>query len=244
MKKERRKNWKKKAISLILALVMCLSMGSFAFADEIGSQSVYERAKEIEASIPNSEVFVIDGNLHIVVDDLADVPGFGYSIQPNSTSAKVTSVTSSQGGTFRNFDVPWSGTLDFNPYKQVYMSKDVTEAVRIMLNERDIFDKIIEGLSKGMTRAAISTMIKSLFNVTVSSSVIGVISSVLSGVIVNLPKIAFNSAYNRSTTGKVSVVWGIPREGNLEFIYSPWNNNVCKTYMGYTADWYEGEYDI
>ena len=238
----------KKLTSTIITIFMCISMilvislPVLAVNDEYAYQSNIERnVSKIRDEIPDAEIRVVDNAIHVVVDDINDVPWFNT----NTTNvAKVTSVYSNKGGTFREFDVPWYEFPIFTPFSQVYMNKDVVDALKLQMTEPEVFDWIVEQIGLGLTTASISRLAAEMFGVTVPSRVITAIAEFLYMVVSSLEYWSLKSAQDNSSTGKVSVVRGIAQGGVYQYIYSPWNSNICDTYLGYEANWYEGEYAV
>lgn len=234
----------KKTISFLMCIVMILtvSLPVLAADDEyVYQNNIESNVEKIREEIPDAEIRVVDNVIHIVVDDLSDVPWLNTN---TTNAARLTSVYSSTGGSFREFDLPWYAYMSFAPFSQVYMSKDVVGALMVQMNEPELFDWIVEQIGAGLTTAAISALAAELFGVTVPAGVIGVIGSFLYWVVSNLEYWSLKSAQDKSTTGKVSVVRGTTQDGMYQYIYSPWNDNICETYLGYDANWYGGEYDV
>ncbi len=233
----------KKIISVFLCVAIIFTFGSTAFASNSISDNeanIMREAAEIQEEIPNAEVRVVDGVLHIVVDDYSDVPWFNAAVQ----SSRTTSVVSSSGGSFREFDIPWYAPDGARPYSQVYMNKDVVDALKLQMTEPTICKWIVDQIGQGLTAAAVAALAYSVWGISITSGVVSVIASFLYWVVSNLEYWSLKSAQDSSTTGKVSVVRCLSPQGNYSYIYSAWNNNICTTYCNYDAVWYAGEYDV
>ena len=236
----------KKTISVLLTLAIVFSLSSMALADNydiaLPAGNIYDEAKRLESIIPNSEATVIDGMIHIVVDDPADVPWMNATIQANSE--RVTSVVSSKGGTFKDFRIPAFDIGGFFPYWQTYMTQDVVNAALIKKGEPSVLQWILDQTVLGVAYSKIAEVASAMLGFTISSTVVSLLAGVFLFVIPTIDYYSLKSAKDRSSTGKVSVVIGDPPNGYPTTMYTPWNNNICTTYHGYEAVWYEGEYAI
>ena len=240
----------KKSIAFALAAIMMFSFNLNVFAADnmaAAEMGIQAAAARIVEENPDAEVLVVDNTLHIVVDDLSEIPGFANTgIVPNASYE--TSVVSAEGGTFQNFDLPWHAYLGFAPIYQVYMPEDVVDALEITLSDDPLFEQIVETIrsliASGFATPAIVAAISANFGITISSIVVDLMITWFLEANSNAEYDALVNAQEKSETGKVSVVYGTTTYGYPAYYYSPWDNNVCTTYGGYEALWFEGEYHI
>jgi len=97
----------KRIISLLLTLALfatvCVNNSLVVQAEDASidaeKMALQRAVEQFEKDFPGEDIRVVDNGIHIVVDDIMDIPGM--SIQPYTTS-----VTNSNGGSYRNFQVP------------------------------------------------------------------------------------------------------------------------------------------
>ena len=242
----------KKIISILLVLAIMITLSAPALAAKsitpTKGSNIESTVARLQAEIPDAQIRVVNNVIHIVVDDLSEIPWLTTSSGNHSSSeinsSKVTRVVSSSGGSFRYFDIPWSGHSSYAPYSQVYMSKDVVDALHVNMTNNKLAEYIYDLASKGYSYTKIAELVLATWDYEISPNAVKMLVTVVYKVICNLERWSLEAAQNSSTTGKVSVVRGYTPEGNDSYIYSPWNNNICETYLGYSADWREGVYDV
>lgn len=243
----------KKLMSLALAIVLCISclpMPANAFELNATDDAGLIRATaEIQRAIPDADITVENGTIHVVVNDISDIPGFEhYSAQASSSLP-----TSNVGGSYRNFRNVI--LADFYPYSQVYMSQEVTAAMVFYLDHPDQFYQILQDALEGATylyiKAQLTTYYKQVYGDYLSDVQTREIALTASGIaefatdsVIAIAKSSFKSAANNSSTGKVSIVRGYTDTGYHITYYSAWNDNLIPTFNGYNADWYEGIFDV
>ena len=225
-----------KSISFILAIILCVSLYTPAFAVRENNDELEAYISELEESLPNAEIYIVDKTIHVVVNDMADVP----ELQP--MLARTTTIVSANGGTYRNFKTPI--LAGFIPLAQVYANSDITESALITMGQPKVAEYILGALAAGKAPDIVAAGVKAAFGITLKVSVVA--SFVLiDGIAKNVEYNALRDARDLSSTGKVMVVRGlIPVDGYTTCYYSPWENNVCSSYAGYDATWHAGVYDL
>ena len=245
----------KKVFTSIISMVLVISLvgTNCVFANsaitetndcnELEQQNdIYSTASKIQNEIPNAEVRVSDGIIHIVVEDLSEIPWLENTARIDPS--RDTSVTSFSGGSFRYFNIPAYGYLSYTPYSQVYMTKDIVDGLKLKMTEPTICNWIRDQILAGLTVNAISALAVSVWGIEIPVGVVSVVGNLIYWVVSYMNYWSLNSAQNSSSTGKVSVVKGNVPDGYISFIYTPWNNYTCSTYLGYDATWYNGVYDL
>ena len=242
----------KKIISILLVLAIMITLSAPALAAKsitpTKGSNIESTVARLQAEIPDAQIRVVNNVIHIVVDDLSEIPWLSTSSGNHSSSginsSKVTRVVSSSGGSFRYFDIPWYCYSSYAPYSQVYMSSDVVNALRINMSNHPLASAIYGLFSSGKSYSEIVAIISAEWGYNLTPRTVQILVGVVYNVICDLEKWSLEAAYNSSSTGKVSVVRGYTPEGNESYIYSPWNDNICETYLGYSANWVEGVYDV
>lgn len=161
--------------------------------------------------------------------------------------SRTTSVTNSNGGSYRSFIIPFAG--DFNPYSQVFMSAKVATAVAFRFDYPDEATKIIQDIIDGVSYVVIASWVKSqeMFEHLSDDEIDQIIEGlhyIAHTLLIELEHITFDTALNASSTGKVELVRGLTSSGVTQYFYYPWNSNTCATYGGYSATWFAGVYDV
>ena len=234
----------KKIISIFLALMMVFTVNANVLAagrsqDKIEAQSLQAEVEQLKATIPEAEIRVENNIIHVVIDDVSKIPGFESS---SVNSSKTTSINASNGGSYRYFTVPSWDT--FGPYSQVYIPAEKVDSLIVYLTKPTIVKFIMNQIAVGIPTAAIPAMVLAAYGVSIPAGVVTFISGFLYWTGTNLEYWSLENARKMSTTGKISVVRGLSRDGHRLFIYSPWNNNTCNTYNGYNATWFGGTLDL
>ena len=236
----------KKILALLLSFAILLGMCNIAEASEqvVLPEDIRFMAavEKIRAELPNATIRTKDYTIHIVVNDYSEIPWFSFSNREENSRS--TSVTSSTGGSFRDFDVPWYGYLSYVPFSQVYMKKDIVDALKIKLNEPSFAAWIMEQVGQGIAYATIVSLAYSIWGKNINTAIISILASFLYWASTNIEYWSLKNAQDNSVSGKVSVVKGTTVDGYYSYIYSSWNNNTCTTYGGYDATWYAGTYDV
>ena len=234
---------KKRLISLLLALVMCVTLCLPAFAAEWSSMAndvkLNRTIETIKEKVPNATIRIVDNTIHIVVEDISNVS----ALLPAKTSRSAsTTIYSSTGGAFKNFSTPGSAILI--PLTQVYMSADATDARLLQLSRPSFYHWAIGEMIAGYSASQISAMAATEWKISVPTSVIALLVAFTVWALSNLDYWSLESARDQSSTGKTSVLHTITSDGYYSLIYYPWNNNTCTTYGGYSATWYAGDYEF
>jgi len=231
----------KRITSILLSVCIILSLSTTALAAEIDSQNaetieIQQEVEKMWQEFPNAEsIRVVDGNIHIVLNSMSDLPSA-------MITTRTTNVTSSDGGSYRDFNVPWSYT--WIPYSQVYMNKTVVDGMKLCMTEPTFAAWIADQIGQGLTTAAVSALALATFGVSVPAAVCGVIGSFLYWAGSNVDYWSLKNAQENSTTGKVNLIRGYTYDGYGSTMYIPWNDNNCPTYCGLDATWHEGVWDV
>ncbi len=233
----------KKIISLLLTLALfatvCVNNSLVVQAEDMAvdaEKMALQRALEqFEKDFPEADIRVVNNGIHIVVNDITDIPGM--SVQPFTTS-----VTNSNGGSYRNFQVPWYET--YFPYSQVYMNREVVDATLIKMSRPDIYNWVKSQIGEGITSAAISAAAVYVWGISIPAAVVSILGSFAYNAAANLDYWSLTNAKAQSSQGKAYVVRGNTNEGVYYVFYAAWTGSSCPTYLGYEATWYAGVYDI
>ena len=114
----------KNFLSFVLAITILLTATAPSFATTVAQPDmrIATAIASIKKDLPDAEITVVGDTIHIVVDDFTKVKRFINSpASYSANAAKTTRATSIEGGSFRNFDIPWYGYLSFIPASEVYM---------------------------------------------------------------------------------------------------------------------------
>lgn len=235
----------KKTLSFLLSILFILSSSVNAHAvktiNNPQTQDIHTAAIQIQQSIPSAQVRVENNVMYIVVSDPSQIPGFNSVLRTTGEESDI-------GGSYRNFRT--SAFATFYPSSQVYMPKNVVDALDLYLTSPSIYTFIVNKLGEGLLHAAIVSLVYQQYGIAITTGVVAVIadwgSSFLYWAISNAEHWAINAAQEQegNTEGKVSVVRGITSDGYQQYYYYPWIGNDCPTYNGYNATWYEGIYDV
>ena len=236
----------KNFLSVVLAITILLTATAPSFATTVAQPDmrIATAIASIKKDLPDAEITVVGDTIHIVVDDFTKVKRFINSpASYSANAAKTTRATSIEGGSFRNFDIPWYGYLSFIPASEVYMNKDLVDSILLDLNKPDIVKWIVE---QSITSTVSDIVVKlfARYGISLSVKAVNYICSFLYYIAIHLEYWSLQSAQEKSPEGKVSVVYGTLPEGVYTYIYTPWSGDVCVTSCGYPAMWYECEYDI
>lgn len=229
----------KKFFSFFLAIIMIISLSVSVYANPC---SISDAVVRIQHEVPNAEIHVENSTIHVVVNDITIIPWLNDTFRTNQS--RTTTVYSSNGGSFRDFIIPWYGNFYFTPYSQVYMNKDVVESLKLRLHEPSIFNAIVSSIASGMTSDAIAAMVYATWNIVITPGMVSFIAGIISYYATDLEYLSLKSAQDSSVSGKVYVVRGMTPDGISTYIYAPWNDNTCVTYNDYDATWYGGVFDI
>ena len=238
----------KKLGSLLIAISMLTLLCTNAFAAtqiKPERREIQEVIADLEKKLPGAEIRVVDETIHIVISDPSDVQMFAVNTVYPLSSGRVTSVVSSEGGTFTNFDVPYYMLFqgNFAPHVQSYMPQEIVETIKFGMTYPDIYDFILECFQLDYTQEYIQQLILATFGVSVPIGIIVNAYVIIDFVLSILDYTALISAQGHSAEGKVSVVRGTT-DGYYSNIYYAWEGNVCSTYAGLDADWNPGVYAI
>lgn len=234
----------KNVISLLVALAMVFVSCSYAFAiEDITDEYFFEDSilTRIENDFPSSTVRVVDGVFHIVLpDDCIYMSYVDCNVNTinsmDNRGIPTTHMVAPLGGTYKSFTVPWNAT--FIPLFQSFLTKDNTDALLIQKGNPSLYQFILGLIADNIASEAISLIVEDVFGIRVPVSVISTISAFIAYGVSSADYWSLINAKNNSTTGKVSVVYGMSYDGYTIYIYAPWNNTVCDSYQGYPAIWY------
>lgn len=240
----------KRLTSLALAIILCISclpVHTNAFeVNTTNDVSLLRATSEIQNNIPDADITVENGTIHVVVNDISDIPGFEQYSNNSRSSLPVSYV----GGSYRNFRNVI--LADYYPYSQVYMSRSVAAAFNFYLDHPDEFYELLAQVLETATKESIKAQLRSYYLEqygSISQAQTQEIEFIAEGIaafttdtIIQLAKSSFKSAYGSGQ--KVWIVRGYTDTGYHVIYYSPWTDNYVPSYNGYSADWYEGVYDI
>lgn len=232
-------------IALFVAVLLTVSFGakvSAVSAAPSEEQRLENAVARIKYDIPDADVTVADGIIHIVLDDPEKIPG--YSTPEPGLETNVTSASSYYGGTYRDFKYRLGAGSYFLPSIQTFMTKDVTDAVKLKLHHQDICDWIKQKFHEGFTKDMIAAMASSEFRKAITVMRVSYILDFVYYLQTNASYISIVSAQNQSSEGKVSVVLGSTPDGFLSYLYLPWEGRICNSYGGYDASWFTEIYDL
>ena len=234
----------RRIISILLGLAMLFAMSVNAFAADIEPEVAHVQsvANRLQEEFPDATIRIVEDQIHIVMDDPSEL--LGYEIAPSAT--RTTRVVSSEGGSFENFEIGFGATFD--PYLQVYMNTEMVEGLKMRLSEDSTMEEIVHfiftALASGVAEIYIAQYIHDTFGVAIATAVVGRFADGVFDHVVNLDYNSLCDAEDRSTTGKVYYVKGNTYDGIYSCLYYPWNDNVCETYGGRDATWYEGKFPL
>lgn len=229
----------KRSIAILLVFFLCVStfVPGIAYAEE--PSDILSVVDRIQSEIPDAEIIVENDTIYVVVDDPSKIPGA-------VSMSRTTSVTSSIGGSYRNFKTTAFAT--FYPTSQVYMPKSVVDALIFSYENPSKLEIVVEKALEGMSNAAIRAYLITNYGVVLSVDAIEFISEcgsqALTWLITKSECTALKAAQNSSSTGKASVVRGYTTDGYTQFYYYPWTDSQCVSFNGYDATWFGGVYDV
>ena len=238
----------KKALSLVLAIVMALSLSAVAFAEEVNTmpenEAIQKTIEHIRATYPDAEISFVDGEFHVVVNEeipLSEVTADnGESVL--STNARVSSVTSSIGGSFSDYTYPLFAT--FLPYSEVFMPKDIVEGALLVMGKPGSAEAIITSIAAGEAASVVAAKINAAYNVNINVRIVNAVVTIGLYVIQNVDYNSLYSASQKSDNGNAYITRGIDVDTSYSITYyRPWNGTTCSTYSG-KAIFEEGVYDI
>ncbi len=230
-------------IALFVAVLLTVSFGakvSAVSAAPSEEQRLEDAVARIKYDIPDADVTVADGIIHIILDDPEKIPG--YSTPKPGLETNTTSVSCYNGGSYWDFQLTWSAWSYFAPTYQVFMPAPLVEPLKIKLSRPDIVQWILSQ-SMSMTATAISIEVSKMPGYTVVPASISLIISLTFHMLLNIQYYALEQAQNQTEKGRVYVVYGTTPDGLPSYLYFPWKTSTCNTYCGYEATWHAEEYD-
>ena len=191
---------------------------------------IEEVVNQFKEDFPNADIQVIDGTVHVVLQEENDVP-----------QSRMTSVTSSRGGSFVDFNIPWYEV--YQPYCQVYMNKAAVEAAKVQKEKPEIVQYILYEWAAGVTAGVIVAQVEQKYGVRLDQDAVEYLVSNAFKFVGEFDRNSLINAQNASSSGKAYVVYGNYSNGVPFTVYGPWNGNTCTTYMGMNAlTWKDGVY--
>lgn len=214
----------------MMAVSVCVFPGLSVHAEGTNdSERIQEAVAQFETDFPDADIRVVDGTVHVVVDEL-DMP-----------QTRMTSVTSSAGGSFVDFNIPSYEV--YRPYCHVYMNKSAVEAAKIQKQKPEVVEYILYEWAAGVAASTIVSLVKDKYGVQLDLDTVKFLCSNAIKFVGEFDRNSLIDAQNRSTGGKAYVVYGNYSNGVTFKVYGPWNGNTCTTYMGMNAlTWKEKVY--
>ena len=229
------KELRKKFLSFLLVLVITFTGTTPYFAVENKENTGVEAAiYTIQEMYPDSEIRVVDGELHVVVNE-----------EPISVTR--ASEYAPNGGSYRNFKAPSYVTPEMvNPYSMVYLSAALTSDLVYVRNNQSIFNLIIQKSLEGLSAGGIATWLEVSKDIVISEAAIVIVITCATFAVMRwLDTVSMVKAQSNSSTRKIYIIRS-SANGVYVNMYYPWNSNYVSAspFEDFNPQFYRNVYDI
>lgn len=232
-----------KVLALVLAVTLFTISPLETFANKAEYLSNLEDAITLfECMYPNSEITVVDGEIHIAVMPVD-------SKEPTVESRSVA--YNAAGGSFYNFRAPASYVDQdaMRPVSKVYLPKAQAEALYAAKMNPGLLDAVCEQFANGTTMSTIIQNTQTAYGVTLTSAGISFLAAFATiATLTMIDRIGISTAMSNGTKGRLiitkTIAYGVPAttyehwQANTisEIPWEDWNPWwVTGRYIGYSA---------